>query len=116
VGGGLNVLALAILKKIFMDGSRMVIGVPQLSYVDSLIVLGMFAVCLLLIIAYGYEYVRYKTIKPRTPRRMNKVVFGWMALMGLFIAVKASFFVGAVIGVIAFLGYRWDRYIVDRMP
>lgn len=92
------------------------VGVHQLSYVDSLIVLGIFAVCLPLFIAYEYEYVRYKTVKPRTPRRMNKVVFGWMALMGLFVAVKASIFVGAVIGVIAFLGYRWDRYIVDRLP
>ncbi len=76
----------------------------------------MFAVWLILLSAYGYEYIRYKTIKPRIPRRMNKVTFGWMALMGLFLAVTVSIFLGAAFWVFALGGYLWDGYIVDSMP
>ena len=94
------------------DGS----GLPQLSPTNSAFVLGMFAVWLMLIVAYGYEYIRYKTIKPRIPRRLNKVMFGWVALMGLYFAVTVSIFLGAAFWVLALGGYLWDRYIVDRMP
>ena len=84
--------------------------------VDAIVFLGMFAVLLMLLFCYTYEYVRYKTVKNRTARRVNKVMFGWLALMGLYCALRISLFLATFIWVVALLGYLWDRYIVDRMP
>jgi hypothetical protein len=76
----------------------------------------MFGVLLVLVYAYAFEYVRYKTLKPQTPRKINKVLFGWLALIGLFGALRISPFVALFVWVIALLAYLWDDYIVDKMP
>lgn len=96
--------------------SEWMIAYPQPSYVDSMILLGMFAVLLVLVYVYAFEYVRYKTVKNKTPRKVNKLFFGWLALMGLFCAIKISPFLAIAVWVLAYLGYRWDGYIVDKMP
>ena len=88
----------------------------QPSYWDSIILLGMFAVLLVLLYTYGFEYVRYKAVRNKKPRRVNKLFFGWMALMGLFCAIRISPIVAIAAWVLAYLGYLWDGYIVDRMP
>jgi hypothetical protein len=89
---------------------------PQPSYADSMILLGMFIVLLLLVYAYGFEYVRYKTVKKQTPRKVNKLLFGWLALMGLFCVIRISPILAVFAWVLAMSGYLWDAYIVDKMP
>ena len=81
-----------------------------------MLLLGMFIVLLVLVYAYGFEYVRYKTVKNYGARRINKVLFGWLALLGLFAAVRISLILGVFAWALAVLGYLYDAYIVDRMP
>lgn len=76
----------------------------------------MFAVLLVLLYTYGFEYVRYKAVRNKKPRRVNKLFFGWLALMGLFSGIRVSPILAIVAWVLAYLGYLWDGYIVDRMP
>jgi hypothetical protein len=76
----------------------------------------MFGVLLVLVYAYAFEYVRYKTIRPRTPRKSNKVLFGWLALIGFFSALRISPLVAPFVWVVALLAYLWDDYVVDKMP
>ena len=92
------------------------LGLTEASYADSMILLGMFAVALLLIYAYGFEYVRYKTLKNKKPRKINKILVGWLALMGLFCGLRISPFLAIVFWPITAFIYWWDGYIVDRMP
>ena len=81
-----------------------------------MLLLGMFIVLLVLVYAYGFEYVRYKTVKKYGARRINKMLFGWLALLRLFAAVRISLILGVFAWALAVLGYLWDGYIVDRMP
>jgi hypothetical protein len=91
-------------------------GLTEASYTDSMIFLGMFAVEVLLLCAYGFEYVRYKTVRNKKPRKINKILVGWWVLMGLFCGLRISPFLVIVFWPIAALIYWWDGYIVDRMP
>jgi hypothetical protein len=81
-----------------------------------MILLGMFGVLLVLVYAYGFEYVRYKTVKHVKPRKMNKVLVAWLALIGLYGGLRISPLLAVFAWVIALLTYLWDAYIVDRMP
>ena len=72
-------------------------------------------VALILVYAYGFEYFRYKTVKPRFKRRVHYLLFGWMTLISI-VALVRSPFLGILGLLIVAAAYSWDRYIVDRMP
>ena len=92
------------------------LGFTEASYTDSIVFLGMFAMAVLLLYAYGFEYVRYKTVRNKKPRKFNKILVGWVALMGLFCGLRISPFLVIVFWLIAAFIHWWDGYIVDRMP
>ncbi|MCB0047501.1 MAG: hypothetical protein H6642_15545 [Caldilineaceae bacterium] len=72
-------------------------------------------VMLILVYAYGFEYFRYKTVKPKFKRRFNYLLFGWMSLI-VIIAMTRNLLLGILGLFIVAAGYAFDQYIVDKMP
>jgi hypothetical protein len=82
---------------------------------DSIILYGMLILLVAMLFPYTWEYVRYKT-GVRKSRPMKKVLFGWLALIGLCAGITVSPFFAIAAWLLAGLGYWWDSYIVDRLP
>lgn len=82
---------------------------------DSIVLYGMLILLVAMLFPYTWEYVRYKT-GMRKSRPMKKVLFGWLALIGLYAGITVSPFFAIVAWLLAGLGYWWDSYIVDRLP
>lgn len=71
----------------------------------------------LLLVGYGYEYVRYKTLRKRGAQRRFNVLFCiWLGVIGIYGWFSISPVLGLVFIGLALLCYFWDRWIVDRMP
>ena len=82
---------------------------------DSIVLYWMLLLLVAMLFPYTWEYVRYKT-GVRKSRPMKKVLFGWLALIGLYAGITVSPVFAIVVWLLAGLGYWWDSYIVDRLP
>jgi hypothetical protein len=75
----------------------------------------MLIILVVMLFPYTWEYVRYKTGVRKT-RPMKKVLFAWLALIGLYAGIRVSPLFAIAAWLLAGLGYLWDSYIVDRLP
>jgi hypothetical protein len=84
------------------------------SFFDSTVFVAMFAIAIALLYAYIFEYVRYKTLKPPFQRRRNQWLIAWIALMGLYAALRISPLLALIIWALDALLFLWDKYLVAQ--
>jgi hypothetical protein len=85
-------------------------------YADALVLLGMFGILLLLLLAYAVEYARHKTARSEKRTRVSELLFVWLALIGLYSAIRVSPILAGMSWTVAILGYLFDAYVVDKAP
>lgn len=82
----------------------------------TLVLVGSGVLALGFVAVLGSYEARVWTLATEKPRKSNKILVGWVALMGLFCGLRISPFLVIVFWPIAAFIYWWDGYIVDRMP
>jgi len=87
----------------------------QLSEVEGAVVLGMFAVMIVLLYLYVFEYFRYRTLSNRPKRKFNVILTSWMGLIGFYALVRVSFILGLIMIGLSILAYLSDKIMVERL-
>jgi|GEM_PF-4919489 len=90
-------------------------SIRAFSDVEGTFVLGLFAVMLLLLYLYAFEYVRYRTLYIKPKRKFNVILPLWMGFLGLYCLIRASFVVGLLTIGLSVLTYMWDKAMMKRL-
>jgi hypothetical protein len=89
--------------------------IRQLSELEGAVVLGMFAVMIVLLYVYAFEFVRYRTLSNRPKRKFNVILTFWMGLIGFYALVRVSFILGLIMIGLSILAYKWDKIMMERL-
>ncbi len=89
--------------------------IRQLSELEGAVVLGMFAVMIVLLYVYAFEFVRYRTLSNRPKRKFNVILTFWMGLIGFYALVRVSFILGLIMIGLSILAYIWDKIMMERL-
>ena len=89
--------------------------VKPFSGIEGAFVLGLFAVMMLLLYLYAFEYVRYRTLRSKPKRKYNVILPLWMGFFGCYMLIRASFVVGLIMIGLSILTYMWDKVMVKRL-
>jgi len=74
----------------------------------------MFGVMILLLYAYAFEYVKYRTSGQKFRRRFNILFLVWIVLIGIYTALRYSVF-GLIVLPLAVIAYYGEKYFVNRI-
>lgn len=85
------------------------------SDIEGVFVLGLFAVMILLLYLYTFEFFRYRTLGNKFKRKYNVILPLWMGFLGFYILIRASLVVGLVTIGLGALTYMWDKAIIKRL-
>lgn len=85
------------------------------SDVEGAFVLGLFAVMIMLLYLYAFEFFRYRTLRNKPKRKYNFILPLWMGFLGFYILIRASFIVGLITIGLSVLAYLWDRAMIKRL-
>ncbi len=89
--------------------------IRQLSELEGAVVLGMFAVMIVILYVYAFEFVRYRTLSNRPKRKFNVILTFWMGLIGFYALVRVSFILGLIMIGLSILAYIWDKIMMERL-
>ncbi|MFN3359717.1 MAG: hypothetical protein ACK418_27435 [Pseudomonas sp.] len=85
------------------------------SEIEGAFVLGLFAVIVLLLYLYAFEFFRYRTVRNKFKRKYNVILPLWMSFFGFYILIRSSLVVGLIILGLGFLTYMWDKAMMNSI-
>jgi hypothetical protein len=85
------------------------------SEIEGAFVLALFAVIVLLLYLYAFEFFRYRTVRNKFKRKYNVILPLWMSFFGFYILIRSSLVVGLIIIGLGVLSYMWDKAMMKRL-
>jgi len=85
------------------------------SEIEGAFVLGLFAVMVLLLYLYAFEFFRYRTLRNKFRRKYNVILPLWIGFFGFYILIRSSLLIGLIIIGLGTLTYVWDKAMMKRL-
>ena len=85
------------------------------SEIEGAFVLALFAVIVLLLYLYAFEFFLYRTVRNKFKRKYNVILPLWMSFFGFYILIRSSLVVGLIIIGLGVLSYMWDKAMMKRL-
>ncbi len=85
------------------------------SEIEGAFVLGLFAVMVLLLYLYAFEFFRYRTVRNKFKRKYNVILPIWIGFFGLYILIRSSLIIGLITIGLGALTYMWDKTMMKRL-